>query len=285
MPQKINSIKNKLTSWTFSKPAIFALLTFGISTALILLYSFISAALDISATWPLAIFMFGALIWNMYYLIKKLPHDNIQRNDFIAITNACSIITIVIPLVTLLIAGRDAKTLHDNMIWLLTFHNSLFWVIGISSILLYLYLLGVAISNLYAKYKRSVSIGISKWKVICSMPFGFLLMWTPGYLIEDKKSKSDLVIKSETYNKFNKWVVSKFNNTLFMFLLLILLRNIFAGTASLILTLALLIIYALWSTKHKSDMIKNINQGYSLFAVYFNIATIIVLLTLSFIKI
>jgi hypothetical protein len=55
-----------------------------------------------------------------------------------------------------------------------------------------LYLIGVALSGIYAKYKRATTLGIKPWKVILSMPFAFLLMWTPGYLIKDKDTKSVL---------------------------------------------------------------------------------------------
>lgn len=285
MPRKPESTNNKLSEWTFKKPAVFALLTFCISSAFVLVYSFISAILDTTAMWPLTTLLVATLLWTIYRLIKKLPHTNMYRKDFIAITNACSLITIIIPIITLIIIGRDVNALHDNMIWLLTFHTTLFWIVGIGSILLYLYLFGISIANIYAKYKRGIEMGISKWKIICSMPFGFLFMWMPGYLIDDKKSKSDLIINSKIYNKFNNWVLSGFTNTLFIFLGLLLFRNVYAGTVSLLLTIAILLIYALWKKKYGQNMLKNINNGYSLFAVYFNLAMIIIVLTLSFIKI
>ena len=134
-----------------------------------------------------------------------------------------------------------------------------------------IYLLGVSISGIYAKYKRAITLGTSPWKVILSMPFAFLLMWAPGYLIKDKEIKSETEIKSVWYNKLNKLVLSNFSNTLFAFLLLIFFKSLIAGTTTLVLTTILLIIYALWYTKHKSDFIKNINNGYALTAVGINL--------------
>ncbi len=104
-------------------------------------------------------------------------------------------------------------------------------------------------------------------------------MWTPGYLIKDKEIKSGLEIKSHWYSKLNKWVLSNFGNTLFVFLLLIFFKSLIAGTATLVLAIISLIIYALWYTKHKSDFIKNINQGYALTAVCINLAILLAVIT------
>jgi hypothetical protein len=140
-----------------------------------------------------------------------------------------------------------------------------------------LYLIGVAISGVYAKYKRAATLGISPWKIILSMPFTFLMLWTPGYLIQDK-TKNNLEIKSAWYTRFNKWVVSSFNNTLFVFLLLLLFKSFVAGITTMALSALLLVIYALWFTKHKDDFVKNINQGYALTAIAINVFLVIAVL-------
>ena len=63
MPRKPESIKNKLNEWTFKKPAVFALLTFCVSSAFILIYSFISAVLDTTVMWPLTTLLVATLLW------------------------------------------------------------------------------------------------------------------------------------------------------------------------------------------------------------------------------
>lgn len=269
---------NSLCNWLFRKPAMFALLSFSILFVTIFLYSMIAAIFNISSAEPLRVLLILAFIWNIYYLIKKLPHTDMHRDDFVAIVNGCSLIAIFIPLITLFAVGYNLRILQYRFMWLYAYHPVLLWIIGIFITLLYLYVFGVMLSNIYAKYKRAVQIGISKKMVIASMPFAFLLMWTPGYLIPDSKQISNLKIKSKWYSKFNNWVVSNETNTLFMFLLFVLLTNVFSGALSLLLTGALLIVYALWILRYKTKFIKNINQNYAWCAVGINIAILIVIL-------
>ena len=204
------------------------------------------------------------------------------RNDFIAINNGASIISIATSLIAILSIGLAGPMIQRKMMMMYLLHQSAFLIIFIAIILLSLYILGVAVANIYAKYKRATTMGINPWRVILSMPFGFLLMWTPGYLIEEKGKKSNLVIKSNWYNRFNNWVLSNFSNVLFMFLFLTFARCVISGLPTLILTTALLVLYTLWYVKHKSDFVKNINNGYALTAVGINIAVLVaVLLTIG----
>jgi hypothetical protein len=156
------------------------------------------------------------------------------------------------------------------------FHPTRFYTLFGVSIFVSLYLIGVTISGIYAKYKRAVTLGITPWKVILSMPFAFLLMWTPGYLIKEKENiKSNLEIKSNWYSKFNKWVLANANNTLFMFLILLFIKSLGAGITTMIFSALLLVIYALWVTKYKSNFVKNINDGYAMTVVGINIAVLL----------
>lgn len=269
---------NSLRTWLFDKPIIFSLLSFAVTLAVVFLYSIVAAVFNISASTPLVVLLIAAFVWTIYFMIKRLPHNDMHRDDFIAITNGCSLITILIPLITLFAVGYDARILQYRFMWLYAYHPVVLWFIGIFATLLYLYVFGVTLSNIYAKYKRATTIGISKKMVIASMPFAFLLVWTPGYLISDNKRSSNLTIKSKWYAKFNKWVVKNSTNTLFMFLLFVLLNNLFSGALSLLLTGALLVIYALWNLKYKNKFIKNINQNYAWMAVGINIAILIIVI-------
>ena len=209
-------------------------------------------------------------------MIKKLPHDKMYRNDLVAIVNGGAFISILSSLLLLFVPnGQDIKT---KVLWLYVMHPTIFTIGVIILTLVGLYLIGLAIAGVYAKYKRCREMGISPWKIIFSMPFAFFLLWTPGYLIEEKTKKSNLQIKSKWYANLNKWILKNFNNTLFIFLLILLLKTTFAGIPTMLLTAALLIIYTLWYVKHKSDFIKNINNGYALTSVGINIAIVIAIL-------
>ena len=269
---------NSLRTWLIGKPVMFSLLCFCTIFAVTFVYSVFAAIFDTSATWPLVILLILTIGWNAYYMIKKLPHTDMYRDDFVAITNGCSLITILVPLLTMCFVGFDVHVVQYRFMWLYAYHPIILWIIGIFAILVYLYTLGIMVSNIYAKYKRAVQIGISKRLVIASMPFAFLLMWTPGYLIADKTRNSNLTIKSEWYAKFNKWVVKNATNTLFVFLMFVLFNNLFSGALSLLLTGALLVIYALWNLKYKTKFIKEINNNYALCAVGINVAILIIII-------
>lgn len=265
----------QLKQWIFNKPLIFSLMFFGLMAVLVLLYSVIQTLFHFETLVPVY-FIFGfSFIYSVYYMIKKLPHDKLYRPDFIAIINGASIISIVSSIISISIFGSYGPVFQRKMMSLYMSQPVIFGIIAFFIAIVSAYVLGVAISGVYAKYKRATTIGVSPWKVILSMPFSFLLLWTPGYLIEEKKSNSDLLIKAKWYNRFNNWVLVNFSNTLFVFLFLLFAKSVIAGVSTTILTVALLIIYTLWYVKHKSDFMKNINKGYALTSVGINLAMII----------
>jgi len=271
-------MKTQLKQWIFNKPAIFSLMFFGLVIVLGLIFSAVQALFHFESLTPVY-FIFGlSFIYAVYYMIKKLPHDKVYRSDFIAITNAVSIISVVSSIIAISVFGIYGPIFQRKMMMMYLLNPVLFTVIFLAVTIVSLYILGVAISGVYAKYKRATTIGVSPWKVILSMPFSFLLLWTPGYLIEEKTNKSNLSIKAKWYTHFNNWVLANFSNVLFVFLFLLFAKSVIAGIPTTILTVALLVVYTLWYVKHKSNFIKNINDGYALTSVGINLAIIIAVL-------
>ena len=277
----------QLKQWLFNKPAIFSLMFFGLAVILGLVFSVIQTLFHFESPASISFalyFIFGSsFIYSIYYMIKKLPHDKLYQSDFVAITNGVSIISIISSLIAISAFGLYGPIFQRKMMGMYLLHPALFTVVFLAVTLVSLYILGVAISGVYAKYKRATTLGVSPWKVILSMPFAFLLLWTPGYLIEEKGGKkSNTSIKSKWYKRFNDWVLSNYSNILFVFIFFLFAKSVIAGIPTLILTLALLVVYALWYKKHKSDFIKDIDNGYALTAVGINLAILIsvVLLTI-----
>lgn len=271
--------KTQLKSWLLTKPITFMLWFLILGLILSFGYSVIQSVFNFESMIPLYVLLALTFILPACYMIQKLPHDKMNQSDFVAITNGAGIISIIASLAAILTVGGYGENIQRDMMILYVSHPTMFYILLSFIMLTSLYLIGLAISGIYAKYKRATTLGISPWHVILSMPFTFLLMWTPGYLIKDKEIKSGLEIKSHWYSKLNKWVLSNFGNKLFVFLLLIFFKSLIAGTATLVLAIISLIIYALWYTKHKSDFIKNINQGYALTAVCINLAILLAVIT------
>ena len=271
-------MKTQLKQWLLNKPVIFTLIFVGLTFVLGFIYSIVQTFLNIESAWPMYLIFGFAFIVSVYYMIKKLPNDTMPRNDFIAITNGNYIISIISSLIAIIGIGLLGANAQQKIMAMYLLHPTQFMVLFTIISLISLYLLGLSIAGIYAKYKRATTMGISPWKAILSMPFGFLLMWMPGYLIEEKGKKSNLLIKSNWYARFNNWIVSNFSNTIFVFLFLMFYKCVISGLSTTVLTCALIIIYTIWYVKHKKDFVKNINGGYALASVLINIAIIIAII-------
>lgn len=275
MTKEKNSTKTRLKSWLLTKPIIFTLLFLGIGIVFSVVYSLLQSVFNFESMIPMYILCVLTFILPAYYMIRKLPHDKMSQSDFVAISNGASFIAILSTMIALISTGVSGNYFQHKLMKLYVLYPTTFFILVAFAVLISLYLLGLTISSIYAKYKRAATLGIRPWKIILSMPFTFLMMWTPGYLVSDKSVKSGLEIKSNWYAKFNKWVVASFGNTLFVFLFLLAYKSVITGLPTLVLSALLLIIYALWYTQHKSDFIKNINGGYALTAVGINLAILI----------
>lgn len=275
MSKEKNQNKTLLKSWVLTKPILFALWCMALGLIFGLGYGLIQTVLNIESYIPIYVLFALSFILPACYMIQKLPHDKMNQNDFVAITNGTSFVSIIASFLTIFVISFSNLSLQRDIIAMYILRPTMFSILLTLSIFISLYLVGVTISGIYAKYKRAVTLGVSPWKVILSMPFAFLLMWTPGYLTNEKDVKSNLEIQSNWFNKLNKWVLNNLSNTLFMFLLLLFCKSVISGFPTLTLSALLIIIYALWYTKHKSDFIKNINDGYALTAVGINLAILL----------
>lgn len=205
-----------------------------------------------------------------------------NQNDFIKIINGQTLISVCVMFLSIAIISNGTEAIRHYLLWLLTTHPILFWLLSSVSILIYLYILGTIIICIYAKYKRALEFNISHWKIICSMPFTFLLMWTPGYLIAEKNStKEEVTIQSNLYNKIHNYVIANKGNTIFAFIIMICITKLFSGFVPLLTTLGLLILYFLWNIKYKSTFIDKISKEYSLMATSINIAIWIAVLVVN----
>lgn len=291
MVKTTQNIKTTLKTWLWNKPArftgwalIFGVLFFGAS--------YIPniekiPAVDIA----ICIITIVAFVFMVRDLIKNLPYKNINHSNFVAITNAYKLLSVLVFSgwmgLTFLMNKCKPSDIHPYSVSTdinqayFVIPRTLFSIIEIIWFVVAAYLLGLWISNIYVKYKRAKDTGLSGWKVILSMPFTFMMSWMPGYLSADKKNQSGLTIKSRCYDIFNKWVVSNSNNTLFVFLLLFIFANLFVSThlSTIFFPLILFAIYMLWKTVTKESFTKHINRGYIWTAIIINI-----LMLISFIR-
>lgn len=243
--------QNKLVSWFFNAPAKFALLSFGLMAGITLVYSFIISAIKGVGTpinpWPIAVLMLATIIFSIYKLIKWLPSDNLDRRSFVATSNGLTFIYLAAILSsTIFMLGRTEQIILYTM-WL-QYYSALwfFFVVTVASVI-YLYVFGVLIANIYTIYRRAITMGVPKWKAILSLPFSIYAFLLPGYLLtEDKKTKSTITIKSKWYAKVTDWVIAKPINAILIFALILIGSACFMDIYTLALMALFIIVFVTW---------------------------------------
>ncbi len=271
---KKDNKRNTLKTWLFTKPFQFALrmLILIVITWIARLFPTINIPLFNYGTLAVAI---GIFAWATYKLIKSLPFKEVSQKDFVALTNGYRI-TI---LATLFVSfGYNVLTEYSfSSLWFSTMSpltsRILVAFFGIIQSFIPMFILGAALSSMYAKYRRARIMGLSPWQIILTMPYSFIMSWMPGYLIPDNTTKSKIQIKSNWYSRFNKWTTANSINTTFVFLFLILLSNLLLTrhTGTLLFPLVLFLIFSLWNSTSKPDFKSNMNRGYTWIAIVINI--------------
>ena len=279
--------KSTLTTWLWNNPARFTGWMLIVS-AIFVGISYIPSIMNIPLIDVVGLVLMAlSIIFITRNLVKHLPYKNISHSDFVAILNGYKLLSMVLFTgwaglgllmnKTTIFKGPITDATTGEIVKYVHISETLNNIIQIIWFVLAVYLLGIWISSIYVKYKRAKDMGISGWKIILSMPFTFMMSWMPGYLDTDKKTQSNMTIKSNWYDKFNKWVIANKNNTLFTFLLLYIFINLFlsANISVILFPLMLFAIYMLWKNIAKDNFKKHINNGYAWLSVGINIFMII----------
>ena len=165
----------------------------------------------------------------------------------------------------------------NKLLWMATMQSGMFFTIFVLVGVFYMYLFGVSLTNLYTKYQRCREMGISPWKIILSMPFGFGLLWTPGYLLDDgNKNNSSVTISARWYERLTNWIMSNPIYTTLAFALIVIYSGFFAGFNAALLTLASAVVFAIWLRIAGLSGFRGAqNRTYAYVAIVVNIAIII----------
>ena len=270
-----------LLTWTIWTPLKFALISFAIITMLSLIYSVIhNIVFSNTPQMPSVVLGLTAIgfIAGVYLSIRKLPHIKMDRPSFIAIHNAQVLwLFILFAISTYLLLSNQQEIMYGLMMYNGA-NSGKFLLLIILIALYYLFLFGLAIINFYVKIRRIQQFNIPTWKIVCSFPFGFGMLWTPGYLLETKHEKNpSQPIKSKWYSRITNWALGNQINTISMFVFITVLSGFFLGFTPILLTFTLALIFGLWSLQiGTKKFIKNMHQGYATTAVVINIIMIIV---------
>jgi len=219
-----------LRAWLFDKPAKFSLLALGLTWGSWLLCIFTALVLGAKGIPPILIFtvitglVMASLAFATYKLVKWLRTGNLDRYSFLAIDNGISLVSLIFIWSFILVLAIYPSAVF-YVLTLDTISPTLFYIASVMVSLIYLYLMGMFISNVYAVSRRLITMGIPKWKVWASFPFSFLLLlWMPAYILTDRRqSKPVITIKARWFEKFINWIVVAPFRALLVFLTLTVL--------------------------------------------------------------
>lgn len=262
-----------LLTWLLWHPLKFALIAFG----LIVLISAVLNAMGVSTDGPIAFGVIIAVVIAAAITFWYMPRDNMDRRGFIALNNAQTLIATTIFWASAIIIATYQAQITNKLLWMATMQSGMFFTIFVLVGVFYMYLFGVSLTNLYTKYQRCREMGISPWKIILSMPFGFGLLWTPGYLLDDgNKNNSSVTISARWYERLTNWIMSNPIYTTLAFALIVIYSGFFAGFNAALLTLASAVVFAIWlRIAGLSGFRRAQNRTYAYVAIVVNIAIII----------
>lgn len=243
--------KSILTSWFLTQPLKFALLSFVLLVVVSVAYALIAVAITGGQTplpsWPVGILMLLSLFFCMYKLACWLPQKEMDRRGFVAIDNGLTFIYYLFSILSLVFLIRNSDAFIYNLMILQQYSVILFWIVMVASALVYLYAFGLMIENLIVIYRRAVTMGVPKWKVILSLPFTFGIYWFPGYMLAEEKSvKSETPIKSKWYAKITDWIIERPVNAVLIFLLTVLMTALFFDIYTLSMIVVLGAVFGIW---------------------------------------
>lgn len=262
-----------LLTWLLWHPLKFALIAFG----LIVLISAVLNAMGVSTDGPIAFGVIIAVVIAAAITFWYMPRGNMDRRGFIALNNAQTLIATTIFWASAIIIATYQAQITNKLLWMATMQSGMFFTIFVLVGVFYMYLFGVSLTNLYTKYQRCREMGISPWKIILSMPFGFGLLWTPGYLLDDgNKNNSSVTISARWYERLTNWIMSNPIYTTLAFALIVIYSGFFAGFNAALLTLASAVAFAIWLRIAGLSGFRGAqNRTYAYVAIVVNIAIII----------
>lgn len=268
--------------WTLWSPLKFAASALILMLTITFVYVFGSLAFyGASTVIPqshIITYLIITLVFCVAYQIRHMPRDKMSQASFVSIHNAQTFILSALFLCASYFLAKYAQQILLNLILMGSNLSVTFILITVVASLLYLYLTGLFIANIYAKYLRARALKIPTWKFLFSIPFGFSAIWVPGYFLDTDTTNNKTVKSTNWYAKITNWSIARPINTILSFIFISTLSGFFFGFNSVLLTFCLTLIFGLWYLQIGSkNFIKNINKRYSTMAVIINIALIVIL--------
>lgn len=264
-----------LLSWLLWYPIKISLISFLLFLVFILITSIIFPS--IASNTFIAGLLLSSIIIAAVITLYKMPNKNMDRYSFVALNNAQLFIVSTICMILFAIIKANQSAIISYFMLLSTNFTKPLLILFVLAALFALYLIGTQIINLYSKYIRCREMGIAHWKIICSIPFGFSLMWLPGYLLNDQnKNTPAVIVSARWYNKFTNKILSNSILATITIILLTIYSVFFYGFNTIFITLISALIFAIWfRISGLSQFRQHQGKAYSYFAILANIVMLI----------
>ena len=235
-----------ILKWLLWHPFKFAVIAF----LLIMLTTIILnlAIPNVDNNWPITMAILISMACAAALTFWAMPRGNMDRRGFVALNNAQIFLTTTLFWIA---AFLIAYAYQNQMVAKLALYGSInpnvFFSLIIFVGLFFMYLCGICLTNLYAKYQRCREMGLAPWQIILTIPFGLGLLWIPGYLMDDKnKSNSSVSVHTKWYSKLTDWIIATPTHVTASFVLITIYSGFFFGFRMTMLTMCSAIIFALW---------------------------------------
>lgn len=267
-----------LSTWTLWQPLKFSCLFFGLTCILMFLYSIFCAVFGtLLSPIMLTIITSFSFIFCLYKLIKKLPKHNMDRTSFIMIHNAQTILYFTGTILSAFVFFEYASQNINNIL----FAQSNISIISLIFLTIFsiflLTLIGLRISNIYAKFRRIRSFKIPTYKIFLTMPFGFSALWIPGYILAPtNQEKTNTKTQLKWYKKFTKWATSTLSNCIISFILISICLDLFFNFNSTLLLTTFALVFGIWALQIGAQKFtEKITGAYTNFAIIANIVLLV----------
>lgn len=273
-----NNEKSVLKSWLFYQPLKFAALAVALMIGVAGLYSMVATFAFNAAVSTTMMFtlLLACLVFAGCKLIRWLPADNLDRRSFVAVGNGLTMAGFGTLMLMSAFVLANMQRIMFYMTWLQSASTLLFFIVATAVSTIYMYLIGLVITNTYATYRRAIGMGIARWKVLLSLPFVFTLLWLPGFFLNDEKAKPVVPVRAEWYSDFTDWVVAQPLGAIGMWAFTIFIISFFVDIHSACLMLLCGAYFGIWALVMGAQKLrKNIGGLYSSVAVVINLALVV----------
>ncbi len=280
--------KSLLGMWLWRRPLKFAFMTIfaqlGISLAWGAIANLIYAPNTVVPMTPLFIMMgiIGALI--VVWLIRRLPSDTLDRHSFVTLNTAQNIVSFIVSLFTVFVLAKTLQTMFIQTY--LSGHISTGTIIAIFATLTAgIFVLGTFIASMYSIFLRMRKLNVPMWKLIVTLPFGYILLWFAGFMTDDaRKTKTPVIeTKKQWYAKLINWITAHPYHGLVTATIIMLSTIVTAGISSVaaIISFVAFMIFGTWYAVMGATKLRNtIPTTFSGVAIVLNIIAIIFSLVL-----